>query len=38
MFSRGEYNLGHLCWNEFGNQIYAVGFGTNSGTVAAASD
>ena len=38
MFSRGEYNLGHLCRNEFGNQVYAVGFGTNSGTVAAASD
>jgi protein-L-isoaspartate(D-aspartate) O-methyltransferase len=38
MFSRGEYNIGHLCRKEFGNQAYAIGFGTNSGTVAAASD
>jgi protein-L-isoaspartate(D-aspartate) O-methyltransferase len=38
MFSRGEYNLGHLCWNEFGKQLYAVGFGTDRGTVAAASN
>ena len=38
MFSRGEYNIGHLCRKEFGNRVYAVGFGTDSGTVAAASD
>jgi protein-L-isoaspartate(D-aspartate) O-methyltransferase len=38
MFSRGEYNLGHLCCNEFGKQLYAVGFGTDRGTVAAASN
>ena len=38
MFSRGEYNLGHLCRKEFGNRVYAVGFGTDSGTVAAASN
>jgi protein-L-isoaspartate(D-aspartate) O-methyltransferase len=38
MFSRGEYNLGHLCRKEFGNQAYIIGFGTNDGTVAAASD
>jgi protein-L-isoaspartate(D-aspartate) O-methyltransferase len=38
MASRGEYNIGHLCREEFGNKIYIIGFGTNSGTVAAASD
>jgi protein-L-isoaspartate(D-aspartate) O-methyltransferase len=38
MMSRGEYNLGHLCQNEFGRQCYAIGFGTNTGTVAAASN
>jgi protein-L-isoaspartate(D-aspartate) O-methyltransferase len=37
MFSRGEYNLGHLCRKEFGPLAYAVGFGTHRGTVAAAS-
>ncbi len=37
MFSRGEYNLGHLCRKEFGALAYAVGFGTHRGTVAAAS-
>jgi protein-L-isoaspartate(D-aspartate) O-methyltransferase len=35
MSSRGEYNIGHLCRREFGAQCYAIGFGTNSGTVAA---
>ena len=38
MFARGEYNIGHLCRKEFGNRVYAVGFGTDSGTVAAASN
>ena len=38
MFSRGEYNIGHLCRKEFGNRLYAVGFGTDAGTVAAASN
>ncbi|MGZ3410985.1 MAG: protein-L-isoaspartate(D-aspartate) O-methyltransferase [Xanthobacteraceae bacterium] len=38
MASRGEHNIGHLCRQEFGNKAYLVGFGTNSGTVAAASD
>ena len=38
MHSRGEYNLGHLCRKEFGEQSYSIGFGTNTGTVAAASD
>jgi protein-L-isoaspartate(D-aspartate) O-methyltransferase len=38
MASRGEYNIGHLCRQEFGNTAYSIGFGTNSGTVAAASE
>ena len=38
MASRGEYNIGHLCRQEFGEDAYLVGFGTNRGTVAAASD
>jgi protein-L-isoaspartate(D-aspartate) O-methyltransferase len=38
MASRGEHNIGHLCRQEFGDNAYLVGFGTNSGTVAAASD
>jgi protein-L-isoaspartate(D-aspartate) O-methyltransferase len=37
MFSRGEFNLGHLCRKEFGPLAYLVGFGTHAGTVAAAS-
>ena len=37
ILSRGELNLGHLCRVEFGKQSYSVGFGTNTGTVAAAS-
>ena len=38
MAARGEYNLGQLCRREFGEQAYLVGFGTHSGTVAAASE
>ena len=38
MASRGEYNIGHLCRKEFGDAAYSIGFGTNSGFVAAASD
>ena len=38
MSSRGEYNIGHLCRREFGTHCYAIGFGTNGGTVAAASN
>ncbi|MHA1559651.1 MAG: protein-L-isoaspartate(D-aspartate) O-methyltransferase [Alphaproteobacteria bacterium] len=38
MFARGEHNIGHLCRKQFGSEAYLVGFGTNSGTVAAASD
>ena len=36
VFAR-EHNIGHLCRQEFGDSAYLVGFGTNSGTVAAAS-
>ncbi len=38
MSARGEYNIGHLCREEFGGACYSIGFGTDSGTVAAASD
>lgn len=38
MTTRGEHNLGQLCRKAFGSQAYLVGFGTHSGTVAAASD
>jgi protein-L-isoaspartate(D-aspartate) O-methyltransferase len=38
MATRGEYNIGHLCRQEFGNAAYSIGFGTDHGTVAAASD
>lgn len=37
MSSRGEHNIGQLCRAEFGNGAYLVGFGTDHGTVAAAS-
>jgi protein-L-isoaspartate(D-aspartate) O-methyltransferase len=38
MSMRGETNIGQLCREEFGDSVYSIGFGTNSGTVAAASD
>jgi protein-L-isoaspartate(D-aspartate) O-methyltransferase len=38
MAARGEYNIGELCRDEFGRKVYAIGFGTHSGTVAAAAD
>jgi protein-L-isoaspartate(D-aspartate) O-methyltransferase len=38
MSSRGEFNIGRLCRQEFGGDAYAIGFGTDHGTVAAASD
>jgi protein-L-isoaspartate(D-aspartate) O-methyltransferase len=38
MSLRGEFNLGHLCRARFGSAAYLVGFGTNTGTVAAASE
>lgn len=38
MSARGEYNIGQLCREDFGTAVYSIGFGTNTGTVAAASD
>lgn len=38
MSARDEYNIGHLCREEYGNDCYSIGFGTHSGTVAAASE
>jgi protein-L-isoaspartate(D-aspartate) O-methyltransferase len=38
MSHRGEYNIGHLCRERFGRGAFSIGFGTHSGTVAAASD
>ena len=38
MSRRGEFNIGHLCRKEYGTRAYSIGFGTDSGTVAAASD
>jgi protein-L-isoaspartate(D-aspartate) O-methyltransferase len=35
---RGQLNVGHLCRRAFGDRAYAVGFGTDHGTVAAAHD
>jgi protein-L-isoaspartate(D-aspartate) O-methyltransferase len=38
MSARGELNIGQLCREEYGEQSYHIGFGTNDGTVAAASE
>jgi protein-L-isoaspartate(D-aspartate) O-methyltransferase len=38
MSARGEHNIGQLCRKAFGDDVYAIGFGTDNGTVAAASD
>lgn len=38
MSRRGEINIGQLCRERFGDAAYLIGFGTNTGTVAAASD
>jgi protein-L-isoaspartate(D-aspartate) O-methyltransferase len=38
MAKRGEFNIGNLCRREFGLASCSIGFGTNSGTVAAASN
>ena len=38
MSRRGEHNIGQLCRVEFGPGACLVGFGTHTGTVAAASD
>ena len=37
MGRRGEHNIGQLCREHFGKACYHIGFGTNDGTVAAAS-
>jgi len=36
MYSRGEINIGHLCKEHYGDKSYNIGFGTHTGTVAAA--
>ncbi len=36
--NRGELNIGQLCRQEWGEKARLIGFGTHSGTVAAASD
>ncbi|MDR6539108.1 protein-L-isoaspartate O-methyltransferase [Variovorax soli] len=38
MSRRGEHNIGQLCRQAFGSAACLIGFGTDSGTVAAASD
>lgn len=38
MSARGEINIGHLCRRNFGDSVYSIGFGTDNGKVAAASD
>lgn len=38
MTARGEHNIGQLCRAALGNAAYIVGFGTDHGTVAAASN
>ncbi|HEY5622731.1 MAG TPA: protein-L-isoaspartate(D-aspartate) O-methyltransferase [Gammaproteobacteria bacterium] len=38
MSAREEINIGHLCRREYGDAVYAIGMGTDNGTVAAASD
>jgi protein-L-isoaspartate(D-aspartate) O-methyltransferase len=37
MSARGELNVGQLCRDHFGDAAYSIGFGTDTGTVAAAS-
>ncbi len=34
----GEFNIGELCRTAYGDEMIAIGFGTDRGTVAAASD
>lgn len=38
MSNRGEINIGQLCRDKFLDDCYSIGFGTHTGTVAAASD
>ncbi len=36
--ARGEHNIGQLCRQNFGDAAFSIGFGTHTGTVAAATD
>ncbi|HEX6102929.1 MAG TPA: erythromycin esterase family protein [Alphaproteobacteria bacterium] len=38
MARRGEHNIGQLCRERFGEECFLLGFGTDRGTVAAATD
>ncbi|GAA3970266.1 protein-L-isoaspartate(D-aspartate) O-methyltransferase [Allohahella marinimesophila] len=38
MPARGQLNVGQLCRERFGTDVYIIGFGTHTGTVAAADD
>lgn len=38
MSARGEHNVGQLCREKFARGVYVIGFGTDHGTVAAASN
>jgi len=38
MGASGESSVGHLCRRQFGDEVCLIGFGTDRGTVAAASD
>ena len=38
MGTRGEFNIGQLVREEYGNAAFLIGFGTDRGTVAAASN
>jgi len=38
MSARGEFNVGQLCRERFGQDVFLMGFGTDHGTVAAAHD
>lgn len=38
MGQRGEHNIGQLAREDYGDAAYAIGFGTHTGTVAAADD
>ena len=38
MSLRGEHNIGQLAREDYGDEVYSIGFGTHTGTVAAADD
>ena len=38
MGERGEFNIGQLCREHFGDEVVAIGFATSTGTVMAADD